>query len=100
MSSAKVGQSVNSTLPAMEMAPEMEEANSSKSQVLGGKSFFFPAVAASVMGQKELADVLPLGGRLPTDRGNTGGSRGLMAQAEILDPAVPEATTSLSFFIT
>lgn len=52
------------------------------------------------MGQKELADVLPLGGPLPTDRGNTGGSRGLMAQAEILDPAVPEATTSLSFFIT
>lgn len=32
--------------------------------------------------------------------GSGNGSRGLMAQAEILDPAVPEATTSLSFFIT
>ena len=37
VSSAKVGQSVNSTLPAMEIAPEMEEANSGKSQVLGEK---------------------------------------------------------------
>lgn len=63
VSSAKVGQSVNSTLPAMETAPEMEEANSGKSQVLGEKKIIFsPAVAASVMGQKELADVLPLGG--------------------------------------
>lgn len=41
VSSAKVGRSVNSTLPAMETAPEMEEANFSKSQVLeGGKSSF------------------------------------------------------------
>ena len=41
VSSAKVGQSVNSTLPAIETAPEMEEANSSKSQVLGGKKWSF-----------------------------------------------------------
>ena len=41
VSSAKVGRSVNSTLPAMETAPEMEWANCSRSQVLGGgKSSF------------------------------------------------------------
>ena len=63
VSSAKAGRSVNSTLPAMATAPDMEEANFSRSQVLGGgKVIFSLGVATSVMGQKELADVLPLRG--------------------------------------